>query len=29
MREVPLGGKSGIDIARERASTHDQQGATA
>jgi len=29
MREVPLGGKSGIDIARERASTYDQQGATA
>jgi EmrB/QacA subfamily drug resistance transporter len=28
MREVPLGGKSGIDIARERASTPDQQGAT-
>jgi hypothetical protein len=24
MREVPLGGKSGIDIARERATTHDQ-----
>jgi len=23
MREVPLGGKSGIDIARERATTHD------
>jgi hypothetical protein len=31
LREVPLGGKSGIDIARERASesTHDHQGATA
>jgi EmrB/QacA subfamily drug resistance transporter len=28
MREVPLGGKSGIDIARERATTHDHQGAT-
>jgi MFS family permease len=30
LREVPLGGKSGIDIARERASqsTHDHQGAT-
>ena len=27
LREVPLGGKSGIDIARERATTHDQ-GAT-
>jgi EmrB/QacA subfamily drug resistance transporter len=24
MREVPLGGKSGIDIARERTPTHDQ-----
>ena len=24
MREVPLGGRSGIDIARERATTHDQ-----
>ena len=31
MREVPLGGRSGIAIARERAShfTHDHQGATA
>ncbi|WP_372518057.1 MDR family MFS transporter [Solirubrobacter ginsenosidimutans] len=30
LREVPLGGKSGIDIARERASepTHHQEGAT-
>jgi hypothetical protein len=28
LREVPLGGKSGIDIARERASTHNHQGAT-
>jgi EmrB/QacA subfamily drug resistance transporter len=28
MREVPLGGRSGIDIARERASTHEHQGAT-
>ena len=28
MREVPLGGRSGIDIARERATTHDHQGAT-
>ena len=28
LREVPLGGKSGIDIARERASTTDHQGAT-
>ena len=28
MREVPLGGRSGIDIARERATTHDPQGAT-
>jgi hypothetical protein len=27
MREVPLGGNSGIDIARERATTHNQ-GAT-
>ena len=24
MREVPLGGRSGIDIARERTTTHDQ-----
>ncbi len=27
MREVPLGGKSGIDIARERATTTNHQGA--
>ena len=27
MREVPLGGRSGIDIARERATTHDHHGA--
>jgi hypothetical protein len=29
MREVPLGGRSGIDIARDRATTHEPQGATA
>ena len=28
MREVPLGGKSGIDIARERATTTHDQGVT-
>jgi MFS family permease len=28
MREVPLGGKSGIDIARERATTHEEGAAT-
>jgi MFS family permease len=28
LREVPLGGKSGIDIARERATTSEHQGAT-
>jgi hypothetical protein len=28
MREVPLGGRSGIDIARERASTYEHHGET-